>query len=237
MNKTQQDLFHRAKEKCENGEFDKAIPMLTSLLPADTSEFLVLYNRAKAYYASQNFRASLKDFNEIISHLPNHAHYISERALVHFMNQSPAEALKDLDHAAALEPLKGYRYSSRAFIKDRLGDLKGALSDYEKAVELDPEDAISYNNKGLVEEKLGYADRAKKSFSSADKHDPIKDSVGSTSVDKIVEKSPEVIDPIDESVDIQTYGQQLKRLLTSSQEREEFKDFLLRLLRKINDRK
>ena len=147
------------------------------------------------------------------------------------MDQSPDLSIRDLDRAVELEPLKAYRYASRAFIKDRLGDIKGALKDYEKAVELDPDDAISHNNKGLVEEKLGYHDQARQSYRKADTLDP--NFTEPALSDKSTVKEME---PVDESVSLATYGKQLHRLLNSADERSDFKQFLLNLLRRINEK-
>ncbi len=250
MNRTPQDFYEKGIRACDARDFAQGVVFFDQALAVDPGHAPSRYNRAKANYQLKNLTKSLEDFNYLVQKNPENAHYYGERAIIRFMLKDSEGCISDLDQAVALQPEKPYRYASRAFLKDRMGDLKGALKDYEKAIELDPEDAISYNNKGLVEEKMGYQERSRQSFDRADSLDPAHtpdrtNSAGNPGADHSPEKNkdrqtnPELPRPGSEStaakdpkrIGLTDYYRQIKRLISSSEERAEFSDYLKNLFR------
>ena len=125
--------------------------------------------------------------------------------------------------AIELDPDNGYRYSSRAFIKDYLGDHLGAMDDYNKAIELDPNDGVSLNNRGLIEEKLGRMHLAKESFASADKLASVDNQTNTP-----LAQSTNDIENKKTRVNFKFFVRVIEGLLTSSDERRKFFNFLLK---------
>jgi tetratricopeptide (TPR) repeat protein len=232
MNQTAQDFYSKGLEACDKKDFSMGLEYFSKALALSPGFVEARYNRAKVFYQLKQLPEALNDFNILLENDSENAHYYGERAIIHFMLHDHKESIADLDKAVELQPSKPYRYASRAFLKDRMGDLQGAIEDYDRAIALDPEDAISHNNKGLVEEKMGYIDRSKKSFSKADALDPnnIGKSPDLTELNSLTEENPEIpmpaISKTDKRLGVKEYFRQLRRLVSSPEERTEFADFL-----------
>ncbi|UII26292.1 tetratricopeptide repeat protein [Fulvivirga maritima] len=240
MNQTAQDYINEGVMLSKQNDFATAIEKYSHALSINPGQAEALYNRAKCYVKLQQVEKALQDFDTLIEHHNSVAFYYSERAVVRHLNKQNDKAMEDLDKAVELEPDKPFRYSSRAFIKEKMGDLQGALADYEKTISLDPEDAIAFNNKGLVEEQLGYMEQSKQSFHQADSLEPKKASQKQVSIPEprkepvkkvnIEQKqkttSIEVEKGEEPKLTIKGYFQQIKRLISDSEERKQFKNFI-----------
>ncbi|MFT6717341.1 MAG: Flp pilus assembly protein TadD [Saprospiraceae bacterium] len=159
---------NQAKQAIKEGNFEKAISLLSEVIIHKSEHFENFALRAVAYRKNKNFELAIVDFNKAIELEPSNADLRTEKGVCLFHQKETKLALLEMDIAVKLEPGNPYRYSSRAFIKDALKDVDGAIADYKKAIELDPEDAIAENNLGMLEEKKGNIEKAKKHFKQSD---------------------------------------------------------------------
>ena len=116
----------------------------------------------------------------------------------------------------------------------REGKLEQAIACYQKALELDPEDAISHNNLGLVLGKMGNHKKAEKHYADAEKIDPKNFAMSKSSENKpgIAPEVKPTAAPLPsiknqaENKENVNFAQTVKKLITSSNERKEFWEFV-----------
>lgn len=153
----------KGKSLFDQKKYQEAIRALNAFIEKQPHHADALYYRAISFRKTENFKASIDDFTQMLERLPNEPSILCERGISYFLNNDVELALKDMDLAVELDPENPYRYSSRAYIKAKV-DVEGAIKDYQKAVELDPKDAIAWNNLGLLEENRGRIAKAQKNF-------------------------------------------------------------------------
>jgi tetratricopeptide (TPR) repeat protein len=227
-------LLTTASSYCQKGDFKQGIHLYSQYITQNNQNPVAFYQRGKAYFKIKDYQAAQADISKAIKLQPSSAELYAERGLVHYMAKKQDKAMSDFNTAVEMEPENPFRYASRAFIKDGLNDLEGAKKDYQKALELDPEDAISHNNLGLVLGKMGQHNRAEKHYEDAEKLDPknfgmSKNSENKSDVAPQPKIEPAPLPEIKNTKNKQekpTFGNTLKSLVTSSEERKEFWQFV-----------
>ncbi|SMG15379.1 TPR repeat-containing protein [Marivirga sericea] len=227
-------LLETASSYCQKGDFKQGIHLYSQYITKNNQNPVAFYQRGKAYFKIKDYQAAQSDLSKAIKLKPDSAELYAERGLIYYMAKKQDAAMSDFNIAVEMEPENPFRYASRAFIKDHLNDLQGAKNDYQKALELDPEDAISHNNLGLVLGKMGNHKIAEKHYKDAEKLDP-KNFGMKKSSDEKADVTPQ---PKPEPAPLPTiksnqkeqaksnFGNTVKALLTSSEERKEFWDFV-----------
>lgn len=224
----------RVVKLIEAKEYKKGLNILNKQLGKSQFDIEALALRAKIYYRQQEFEKAIIEYSELINLDPANLDHIADRGLAFHMSGNHDKALEDFDLVIDRDSLNPYWFACRAFIKDYIKDFHGSLNDYDRALELDPEDAISLNNKGLVEEKLGYAERAKASFVKADELQGIDldKEIGHLNIpieeDEVQSQDQGATTSPVSNNGLRNYLNTLRSLVTSSSERQEFIDFILR---------
>jgi tetratricopeptide (TPR) repeat protein len=227
-------LLETASSYCQKDDFKQGIHLYSQYITQNNQNPVAFYQRGKAYFKIKDYQAAQSDLTKAIRLKPDSAELYAERGLIYYMAKQQDVSMSDFNTAVEMEPENPFRYASRAFIKDNLNDLEGAKNDYQKALELDPEDAISHNNLGLVLGKMGSHKKAEKHYENAEKLDPknfgMKKS-GEQKADVAPERKPEPA-PLPNIKSEQAnqgspnFGNTVKALLTSAEERKEFWDFV-----------
>lgn len=225
-------LLETASSYCQKGDFKQGIHLYSQYITQNNQNPVAFYQRGKAYFKIKDYQAAQSDLSKAIKLKPESAELFAERGLVYYMAKQPDNAMADFNKAVDMEPQNPFRYASRAFIKDHLNDLEGAKKDYQKALELDPEDAISHNNLGLVLGKMGNHKKAEQHYKDAEKIDPKNFGMKKTEEPK-ADIAPQPKDEPAPLPDIKSkkeerpsFGNTFKSLLTSSEERKEFWQFV-----------
>lgn len=218
----------------EERKYSESLKHIEKILAENQFDLEALAMRAKVYYRQQEFVNAIDEYNQLMNLDPTNLDHIADRGLCYHMLGEHDQALEDFDTVIKRESDNPYWYSCRAFIKDYIKDHEGSLADYERALELDPDDAIALNNKGLVEEKMGYAARAQQSFARADRVEGIdlEKEIGHLNIpiesDEQEDNDLNTTTPTPQTKNaLRNYLQTLRSLVTSSQERQNFLDFLL----------
>jgi tetratricopeptide (TPR) repeat protein len=214
----------------KNSKYDEALNHLNALINKDPYSLPYLTLRAKVLYKLNQFEQSIIDYNQLINLAPEDLEHIADRGLCYHMNNDPDLALEDFDTVVARDLENPYWYACRAFIKDFNKDYEGSLIDYEKVLSLDPDDAIALNNKGLVEEKLGYMAKAQESFKLSDELHGIdlEKEIGHLNIPLEADTPEPTAEQDPAPVGNNHYMDTLKKLISSSKERNAFFAFLFK---------
>ncbi|WKK80860.2 tetratricopeptide repeat protein [Marivirga arenosa] len=228
-------LLTTASNYCQKGEYKQGIHLYSQYITQNNQNPIAFYQRGKAYFKIKDYQAAQSDLSKAIKLKPDSAELFAERGLIYYMAKQQDAAITDFNTAVEMEPENPFRYASRAFIKDHMNDLAGAKDDYQKALELDPEDAISHNNLGLVLGKMGNHKRAEEHYKDAEKLDPKNFGMKTNNAKETPEVAPQPkpeptplpnIKKEEKVSGTANFGNTLKALISSSEERKEFWSFV-----------
>jgi len=130
--------------------YDSAIADFSRALENLPGDPRILYDRAVAYYRTDENASAMADLEAVIKARPDAAHALCLRGVLHFTLGNPAPAREDFNKAAASAPLDPSVWNNRGYFLYKLGDRKGALDDLNRALQLDPDYAAARYNLGLA---------------------------------------------------------------------------------------
>jgi tetratricopeptide (TPR) repeat protein len=155
-------IFERAIEKHEKGDFFGAISDYNILIELDATDGIYFLKRGLAKGQLHDHRGAIVDFNKAIELNSKFLEYSYEDAFL-LIN-----VVRDA-------------YVSRAASKSLLGDVVGSIDDCNKALGVDPKFAMAFYQKGIARYKLNELELACLDFSKAGE-------LGYTSVYDIIKK-------------------------------------------------
>ena len=114
-----------------NKDWMGVINYVSGVLKENSKRHELLYFRAKAYFAMENFTTSLNDYNSAIEVFKNNSNYYEGRAEVYRKLGKVKEAYKDYSTAINLEPDNFNYYLQRAELSLALNNIENSKEDID----------------------------------------------------------------------------------------------------------
>lgn len=127
------------------GEFDKAIPDLTSVIALTPQSAVAYYARGDALRRSRSFDGAMTDLTKSIALDPQLARAYAARGAIYLEQGHFALARLDLDKALTLEPANAVGLEQRMLLGMKTGNFRAALDDADALAATDPHSA-EYQN-------------------------------------------------------------------------------------------
>ncbi len=155
---TMDELLVKALSSHNAGKYTSAISLYTSILKIATQDqvkAIVRVHRGMAYFAKDDYKAALADFNESIRLNPDNAKALYHRGVVLQVLEEYEAAREDFSRAVRLDPFKFDALFQRAQTYYHSGDYSRALDDCEKALLIDPDSIQAQQFCKLLKSHLG----------------------------------------------------------------------------------
>ena len=130
------NLFGRAQQANDDGDYAAAIGLFTSAIGLKPDAPMAYVGRSRAYLHQQKFDQALHDLDEAIRLKPGLAAAYIERGRVRNQTGDYKRAIEDFDQALRLKPDAANAYQGRALAKSKTGDNAGAAADRRQAAQL-----------------------------------------------------------------------------------------------------
>jgi lipoprotein NlpI len=133
-----------------------AVKACGELIRRDPKDVAAYYNRAMAYYNSEDIERAIADYTKVIELDPQHADAYNHRGLAYQHSGAIDRAIIDYGKAIEIDPGHADAYENRGNAYAVKGDYDRAIADHTKAIELDPEDSAYVRSLGIA--RYGNAD-------------------------------------------------------------------------------
>jgi tetratricopeptide (TPR) repeat protein len=150
---------HKLLEQCLNRESGAAPSVVIRactaaielrILQGKQLSFL-LVNRADAYFAMNDKRHALEDYDKAIQLAPQKADLYYNRGVYYGAQGDVASALKDYDAALRIDPALVPALQKRAAIYRSQNNFNDAYADYSQGIRLQPKMATLWSERGLID--------------------------------------------------------------------------------------
>jgi tetratricopeptide (TPR) repeat protein len=146
---TAEEIFTQGRDALFQGEYDKAVDLLTKAVEADSGKTSYRLNLARALRYAGKEDAAVKQLEDILKAAPDHVEAGQTLCEIYAARNQWKEIV------AVLEPLLKYRhdYPNYHILADayyNLGDMDKARKNFEEAVKLNPQSAVDHYQLGNI---------------------------------------------------------------------------------------
>ena len=133
---TAAQLFKRAFEKHEQGDYNGSIEDYSAVLEINPDDHIVWYNRGLGYYRIDENEKAEADYTRCIELNPNYINAYYNRGLARKRLGNSAGAMDDYDETIRRDANYINVYRARGIIYEDNGEFAKAIADYKKYIEL-----------------------------------------------------------------------------------------------------
>ncbi len=155
-------LYARAEEAREQGQFPRAMLYYSEILKRDPDHQKALTGLGKAHLAQDDPGAAITTLSQVVSTHPRNAEAREWRGLSYLRQQDYQNARADLERAVELDPQRWRAWNGLGFIHDLAREGEAAQSHYRKALAILPGHPSVINNLGyslIISRKYGEAEQ------------------------------------------------------------------------------
>ena len=176
------DLFSKALEYLDTGNYDEAITQLKNIISKDDNQSDAWYNLGLAYYRKADYENSIRSYekatnidNEYSDAWYNLGITYRDRAGANNNNENDLKnALKYFDMALAIDKNPNF-FGNKGLVEEKLGLKENAIQSYEESTKIFPQDALSWSYKGYLLYNMRRYGEAKSSFEKVIELEPNND--------------------------------------------------------------
>jgi len=133
-----QRLFRLATQKLDDGKYEQAIEIYTTLLNLDPSIHEAYTNRGIAKYHLKSFQSAIQDFDMALKIKETDFWALAYRGIIHRESGNLQQAIDDFNRAIQIKPSESLFYYERAITKVLLNNYQSAIADLGKAISIEP---------------------------------------------------------------------------------------------------
>ncbi|MGP0093382.1 MAG: tetratricopeptide repeat protein [Xanthobacteraceae bacterium] len=164
------------RSTCSRAAGDEAIAACSRLIASGTlggaDAAGVIHNRARAYFAKQDWDRAIADLGEVLGFNPNGGGTFGTRGVAYFNKGDWDRAITDLSEAIRLNPRDANAFSWRGKAYTNKRDWDRAFADLGEALRLNPNDGGTFGARGVAYFTKGDWDRAIADLSEAIRLNP-----------------------------------------------------------------
>ncbi|MGI9088002.1 MAG: tetratricopeptide repeat protein [Chthoniobacterales bacterium] len=139
----------------------------TTFKPAVPEELIPLAREAKENFDAGKFRASEKQYDEILTKSPNNLYAISNLGAVYFRTGRLKAAELTLKKAVTLAPKDEFSRRTLGIVYYRQAKYDDAVTELTKALAINPKSYIAHNYLGITASEKGWQEAAEKEMLEA----------------------------------------------------------------------
>jgi tetratricopeptide (TPR) repeat protein len=139
----------------------------TTLKPAVPEELLPLAREAKENFDAGKFRASEKQYEEILTKSPNNLYALSNLGAVYFRTGRLKAAELTLKKAVILSPKDEFSRRTLGIVYYRQAKYDDAVTELTRALAINPKSFIAHNYLGITASEKGWQEAAEKEMLEA----------------------------------------------------------------------
>lgn len=139
----------------------------TALTPGVPDELLPLAREAKQNFDSGKFRASEKQYEQILAKTPNNLYALSNLGAVYFRTGRLKAAELTLKKATTLAPKDEFSRRTLGIVYYRQAKYDEAVTELTKALAINPKSFIAHNYLGITASEKGWQEAAEKEMLEA----------------------------------------------------------------------
>jgi hypothetical protein len=136
------------------GYWKNSIILFNHTLKVTDYNWLIYYNRGRAYQGLGNYRQAIEDYDRAIEIKPDYANAYYNRGHAYQGLGNYRQAIEDYGRAIEIKPDYAEVYNNRGVAYALLGNYRQAFEDFNRAIEIKPGFTDAYNNRGLCLSKL-----------------------------------------------------------------------------------
>lgn len=145
--------LNRGIKLLEQGDYQRAIALLTKAIQINPELVAAYYNRAIARHYLQDYQRAIADFTKVIEINPNDVKAYNERGYARLGLKDNQGAIADFIQAIEINPQLDIAYYNRAVARRQLKDWKAAITDFTHAYSnRDMARALSADKQGAIKD-------------------------------------------------------------------------------------
>lgn len=163
------DEIEKAITYREQGDFDKALVLLSELLIKAPNNAKVYRERGRTYFIQEKYAKALIDYNKAIHLNAKDYRFFNEKAIVFLKQEKLEEAIQTIDKALALEANNITVWGNKAFILYEAKRFEETIESFQKVLDLKPdlENAKIFDLMAISYRELKQYDKAVDFFGKA----------------------------------------------------------------------
>lgn len=160
-----QATFSAAKNSGAPDANDPAVQ--TAPIPAVPEDLVPVAREAKANFDKGKYRAAEKQYQQILTKVPNNLYSLSNLGVVYFRTGKLKAAELTLKKAVALDPKDEFSRTTLGIVFYRQAKYDDAITELTKALGINPKSATAHNYLGITASQKGWQEAAEKEMLDA----------------------------------------------------------------------